>query len=46
MLSVEPKLRPSCQQILDMDIIKRKMGKLFKNNEIEIEDEVIIEEDA
>jgi len=31
MLSVEPKLRPSCAQILEMDIVKRKIERLFKN---------------
>lgn len=46
MLSVEPKLRPSCAQILEIDFVKRKMEKLFESNEIEFEDEVIIEEDT
>jgi NIMA (never in mitosis gene a)-related kinase len=31
MLSVEPRLRPNCQQILDMDQIKKRYHKLFPN---------------
>lgn len=46
MLSVDPKNRPSCSTILGMEIVKRKMQKLFKNNEFDLEDEVIIEEDS
>ena len=29
LLSVEPKLRPSCQQILDMPQVRKRMAKLF-----------------
>lgn len=31
MLSVEPKLRPSCQQILEMDQVLKRMHKLYPN---------------
>ena len=31
LLSVEPKLRPSCQQILDMPQVRKRMAKLFPN---------------
>ena len=43
MLSVEPRLRPSCEQILEMDQVKRRMHKLFPNNDsrdiVEYDDE-------
>ena len=29
MLSVEPKLRPSCQELLDMEQVKKRQLKLF-----------------
>ena len=32
-LSVEPKLRPSCQQILDMPQVRKRMAKLFPNEQ-------------
>jgi len=44
MLNVEPKLRPSCSSILEIDLVKRRMQKLFPNNEIGLDDDVIIEE--
>lgn len=31
LLSVEPKLRPSCAQILQMDQVKKRIPKLFKD---------------
>ena len=43
MLSVEPRLRPSCEQILEMDQVKKRMHKLFPTNEskdiVEYDDE-------
>lgn len=43
MLSVEPRLRPSCEQILDMEQVKKRMSKLFPSNEsrdiVEYDDE-------
>ena len=45
MLNVQSKLRPSCAQLLELDIVVRRIRKLFPNNELQIysnEDEVII----
>lgn len=43
MLSVEPRLRPSCDQILEMEQVKKRMYKLFPSNEsrdiVEYDDE-------
>ena len=33
LLSVEPKLRPSCQQILDMPQVRKRMLKIFPNEQ-------------
>ena len=41
MLSVEPKLRPSCAHLLETDIMQRRMTKLFPQNEIEYEWEAV-----
>lgn len=35
MLSVEPKLRPSCQQILELDQVKRRMAKLYPSESVD-----------
>ena len=37
MLSVEPKLRPSCAHLLETEIMQRRMAKLFPQNELEYE---------
>ena len=33
MLSVEPKLRPSCEALLNMDIIRKRIPRLFPNEQ-------------
>ena len=43
MLSVEPKLRPSCAHLLETDIIQRRMAKLFPNNELEYDSSIVDE---
>ena len=45
MLSTDSKLRPSAEAILDLDIVKKKINKLFPQEEMEMDDEVVIEED-
>ena len=43
MLSVEPRFRPSCDQILEMEQVKKRMYKLFPSNDskdiVEYDDE-------
>lgn len=39
LLSVEPKLRPSCSHVLSSDIVQKRMVKLFPNNEIKWEED-------
>ena len=43
MLSVEPRFRPTCDQILEMDQVKKRMHKLFPSSDskdiVEYDDE-------
>ena len=39
MLSVEPKLRPSCQELLEMDQVRKRQLKLFSKQEIDDNEE-------